>query len=190
MTDTMITTPAKPAGLYTAEDLLNLPSDARYELIRGELIDLPPPPGGEHGNRTMSTAAFASVHVISHDLGCCFAAETGFRVAFDPDTVIAPDWAFVSKEKMPDPIPAGYVPVVPDIVLETRSPSDSKREVALKIEQWLQGGVKVVWDRDPATKRPAIHRSGRTTEILGPDDALRGQDELPGFEIPLSIVFK
>jgi Uma2 family endonuclease len=183
-------TPEKRAGLYTAEDLLNLPSDARYELIRGELIEMPPPPGGEHGSRTNRLSTRASHHVDTNGLGECFAAETGFRISSDPDTVIAPDWAFISKERLPNPVPSGYVPVVPDIVLETRSPGDSKREVALKIEQWLQAGVREVWDLDPAARRLAVHRQGRTTEILGPEDNLRCDDVLPGFELRIADVFK
>jgi Uma2 family endonuclease len=189
MTQTVVPT-EKRAGFYTAEDLLSLPSDARYELIRGELIDMPPPPGGEHGSRTMSLTAFVSVYVISHGLGECFAAETGFKIAADPDTVMAPDWAFVSNGRIPTPTPKGYWPVAPDIVLETRSPSDSRREIALKIEQWLRAGVKVVWDLDPAAKLLAVHRLGSTTEMLGPEDTLRCEDVLPGFEIPLAVVFK
>ena len=107
---------------YNVSDLEKLSEQGyRYELIKGELIEMAPP-GGEHGSRTMDFAAYVTVHVLANRLGTCFAAETGFLVAQNPDTVLAPDFAFVARERLKGPPPRGYVPIVPDLVLETRSP--------------------------------------------------------------------
>lgn len=186
---TAIITNPNQLGYVTSDDLLNLPSELRYELIRGKLIDTSPPPGGEHGVRTNRLSARATLFAEDHDLGFGFAAETGFKIASDPDTVLAPDWAFISRDRMPSPIPRGHVPVVPDIVLETRSPKDSAREVAQKVGMWLEAGVRIVWELDPANNRLAIHRKGITTRFLGSDKLLTGEDVLPGFELPLTTVF-
>src|SRR5438128_9138190 len=90
--------------LYTADELFELPSDFRCELVRGEIIPLPPSPGGEHGSLADSVGARASVFVYDHDLGKCFAAETGFKIYLDPDTVRGPDWAFVRKDRLSGPV--------------------------------------------------------------------------------------
>src|SRR5437867_8983904 len=81
--------------LYTADDLLKMSPDLRVELIRGELIPLPPPPGEEHGELADSVGSRASVYIRDHGLGRSYAAETGFKIHVNPDTVRGPDWAFV-----------------------------------------------------------------------------------------------
>ena len=79
----------------TAEELLRLPDDdRRLELIEGALREMPPA-GAEHGTVAFHIAALLQRHITAHDAGRGFAAETGFLLARDPDTVRAPDAAFV-----------------------------------------------------------------------------------------------
>ena len=176
--------------IYTADDLLAMPEDLRVELVRGELIPMPPPPGGEHGNLTERIGARASVFVEDHDLGYTFAAETGFLLARNPDSVKAPDWAFVAKGRLPGGVTEKHVPMAPDLLLETISPSDTRREVAYKMELWLAAGVRMVWELDPAQQRVTVHRANQAPRYLSAADTLSGEDVLPGFELPLSRVFK
>ncbi len=175
---------------YAADDLFNMPSEARYELIRGELIAMPPPPGGEHGYTTASLAARITVFADEYDLGYCFAAETGFKIGSDPDTVLAADFAFVAVDRLPEGVPVKHVPLAPDIVLETRSPRDSKRDVASKTLLWLQAGTRVVWVLDPKAKTLTVHRFGHVPQTLGPADTLREEEILPGFAYPLARLFR
>jgi len=176
--------------IYTADDLFAMPSNARYELIMGELIAMPPPPGGEHGIRTLSLSAHVAVYVEEHDLGYCFAAETGFKIAHDPDTVLAADFAFVAKERLPDGVPVKHVPLAPDIIMETRSPGDTKREVSSKVLLWLQAGTRVAWVLDPKARTLTVHRTGHLPRILGADDILTVDDILPGFQYSLARLFR
>ncbi len=181
---------APPQRIYTADDLLAMPEDLRVELVRGELIPMPPPPGGEHGNLTDLVSSRASVFVADHDLGHTFAAETGFLIARNPDSVKAPDWAFVAKWRLLGEVTEKHVPLAPDLLLETISPSDTRREVAYKIELWLAAGVHMVWELDPAERRLTVHRPNQPPRFLSATDTLSGEDILPGFELPLSRVFK
>ena len=176
--------------IYTADDLLAMPEDLRVELVRGELIPMPPPPGGEHGNLTERVGARATVFVEDNDLGYTFTAETGFLVSRNPDSVKAPDWAFVAKARLPDQVTEKHVPVVPDLLLETRSPSDTRREVAYKIEIWLAAGVRMVWELDPDRRQITVHRPNQSPQFLSSTDTLSGEDVLPGFQLPLSKVFR
>lgn len=117
----------RPSRQYTEADLERLSAAGdRYELIRGELRPMSPA-GVEHGFRTMRLNQLLTAFIFEHDLGECSAAETGFTVEQNPTTILAPDWAFVAKDRVPDPLPIGFLPLAPDIVLETRSPSDSRR---------------------------------------------------------------
>src|SRR3954453_394054 len=102
--------------LLTADDLWNLRKDRnRHELVKGEVRTMPPA-GGEHGVTTNKLNIPLGYFVETHGLGIVFAAETGFIIERDPDTVRAPDIAFVRKERVPPSgIPKGYVPFAPDL---------------------------------------------------------------------------
>ena len=174
---------------FSAEELFSMPSDEHFELIRGELRESKMPTGYEHGKLTFAIGLKIGAFVESNNLGECFAAETGFLVARDPDTVLAPDFAFLRAENVPAETTRGYVRAVPDLVLETRSPSDQPREVAEKVEAWLDAGVSMVLELNPATQILCVHRSDASVLELGPDDVFDGADILPGFTLPLSTLF-
>lgn len=171
---------------YTAEQFLAFPGDAHYELVRGHLRELDMPAGGAHGRLTARLSARITVFVEDNDLGATFAAETGFLLRRDPDTVLAPDFAFVSQIRLPDASGRGFVPAVPDLVLETRSPSDRPRAVADKVAEWLDAGVGMVLELDPQRRRLTVHRPNAEPIALGPDDTLQGSDVLPGFTMSLT----
>src|SRR5215207_7697735 len=89
---TMATTERR---LMTAEELWELPDDGqRRELVRGELRTMSPP-SGEHGLVQLEFGAPLRDYVRAHDLGRVF-GEAGFRLTEQPDTVRAPDVAFVA----------------------------------------------------------------------------------------------
>jgi Uma2 family endonuclease len=184
-------TAAAPPCVYTADDLLRMGSDARFELVLGELKPMPPPAGPEHGSVTFDLGLEVGWFVRQNRLERCFAAETGFMVAQDPDTVLAPDLAFVAAERLPSPLPVrGFLPVVPDLVLETRSPGDTPSEVAEKVANWLAAGVRMVWDMNLRDHMLTIYRPGEADpRVLGAADVLDGGDVLPGFSLPLARVF-
>jgi Uma2 family endonuclease len=185
-----IETPAPPR-VYTADDLLAMPSEDRYELFRGELIPMSPPPGALHGSVTSRLASRIAVFVDDNDLGECFTAETGFLLERDPDTVLAPDFAFVAKDRMPEALPErGYIAVVPDLVVETRSPSDTAREAQLKADLWFALGAKVVWEIDPRTRVLTERRRGAPIRTVTVEETLSAEDLLPGFSLPMRRLFR
>ena len=178
-----------PPKLYTARDLERLSDKGyRYELIKGELREMSPT-GAPHGKASNRIAFYASGHIYGNDLGEGFAAETGFVTEADPDNVLAPDFAFVAQDRLPDPLPDGFLAVVPDLVVETRSPSDTKRKAIEKAEEWLEAGVRLVWEINPKTRVLTVYRAGRLPLALNPDDILDGEDVLPGFTLPLTLIF-
>jgi len=184
---------AKPhtsRSFYTSEDLERLSADGgRYELLRGELFETAPA-GYLHGVYTIRLASSVTVFIEEHDLGDATTSETGFKVALDPDTVIAPDWAFVVKERAPTPMPKGFAPLAPDLVLETRSHSDTVKELTYQAIIWLQAGVQVVWALDPMERTLVVYRKDHSPQTLGPEDVLDGDALLPGFTYPLSRLFR
>lgn len=179
-----------PKTFATGEDVERLTRQGeRCELIFGELVPMPPV-GNDQGVATNDLASEAAVFVRRNKLGRGFAAETGFRLSRDPETILAPDWAFIRAERIEGPPARGFGDLVPDLVLETRSPNDSKGEVAGKIGLWLHFGAQVVWDLDPARKILTVHRRDGTVTRLGAEDTLTEEELLPGFSLPLSEIFE
>ena len=179
---------AKPA-VYTAQDLERLSDQGyHYELIQGELRSMSPT-GGPHGDATSRVSFYINAVVYSDDLGMTFAAETGFLLSRDPDTIKAPDFAFVRYERLPDPLPDGFVPLVPDLVVETRSPNDTAREVAQKAAEWLAAGVRLVWVIEPQKRTITTHRAGRDPQVFTVGDTLDGEDVLPDLSVPVESIF-
>ena len=81
-------------------------------------------------------------------------------------------------------------PVVPDLVVETASPTQSRQEMDGKAQQWLERGVPLVWVVWPARHEVDEWRQGDTSpRTLGTDDTLDGHEVVPGFRLPLADLF-
>jgi Uma2 family endonuclease len=168
---------------------LSLP-DARAELVRGEVVRLTPA-GGEHGVIALRIGARLLAFVEAHDLGAVCAAETGFLVARDPDTVRAPDAAFVSRERMAGgPPPRRFWPFAPDLAVEVVSPSERAEEVQERVRDWFTGGVRRLWLVYPGLRTVHVFRSPSEVRILGRGETLEGEDVLPGFACPVAEIFR
>jgi Uma2 family endonuclease len=171
------------AGSMTAEELLalNLPNK-RTELVRGRLM-VREPAGYEHGRVAARTLGRLSAHVYATGCGELLAAETGFTLQRRPDTVRAPDVAYVRADRTPAPGTTGFPELAPDLAVEVRSPDDSRRELADKVADWLAAGTQVVWVVDPRARTLAVHEAEKPPRTLGEEDTLTGGDVLPGFSV-------
>jgi Uma2 family endonuclease len=124
----------------------------------------------------------------THASGRLLAAETGFVLSTNPDTVRAPDVAFVRNERIPDPLPRGYARFAPDLVVEVLSPDDRPGEVLEKVADWLNARTRIVWVIDPERRTGRVQRPDGTDALLNESDALDGEDVLPGFSYRLAEV--
>jgi Uma2 family endonuclease len=180
------------AKLMTAEELLQLPSGLGkvYELVNGELITMAPA-GEEHGGIAMDIGYFLRHFVGQHRLGRVYAAETGFIIRRNPDTVRAPDTAFVSNERLEKygRPKRGYFAAAPDLAVEVLSPDQSQNEIDSKIDDYFEGGARTVWVVNPRRKTVMVYRSPQEVRLLTAKDCLDGEDVLPGFTCPLADIF-
>ncbi len=176
--------------LMTADELFEISDDSyRYELVKGELRKMPPA-GSEHGVLTLRLAWRLAQHIEQHELGVFFAAETGFRIKIAPDTVRAPDIAFVRKERIPDTgIPAGYWSGAPDFAVEVISPGDTYLEVEEKVRDWITTGTSMVWVVNPRRRTVTVHRSLKGSTLLTEEDELNGGDVIEGFQCRVAEIF-
>jgi len=166
----------------TAEDLLRMPGDGfRYELVKGELRKMSPA-GHRHGRIAIRIATPLDTHVTANKLGAVYAAETGFWISSDPDTVRAPDVAFVSQRRLDELGDVeGYWPGAPDLVVEVISPSDTYTEVEEKVLEWLEAGARMVVVVNPRKRAVTVYRSLTDIVVLTENDTLDGGDVVPGW---------
>jgi Uma2 family endonuclease len=179
------------AKLITADELLTMP-DTRfgYELVRGEIKKYMPA-GNLHGFVASRINRFLGNFVDENNLGAVVAAETGFTIFQNPDTVRAPDAAFIGKEKLSIyGITDGFFPVAPDLAVEVVSPYDRKKDIESKIEDYLAADVKLIWVVYPQNRIVTVHRPNKFVSILRADDELDGEDILPGFNLLISRIFE
>ena len=181
--------------LLTAQDLLAMPDDgSRYELVRGELRTMAPA-GHEHGGVAVNITVPLGAYVKQKNLGRVYAAETGFVLSRDPDTVRAPDVAFVSKERLVDLNRKGYFPGAPDLAVEVVSPGDVYAEdyyiaVEEKVAEWLAAGSRLVWVVNPRQRTLKVHRSLTDITVLTEADVADGGETVPGWRLPVAEMFE
>jgi Uma2 family endonuclease len=171
--------------LMTADELLRMPDDGyhRYELVRGELRTMSPA-GGDHGSIAASIVVSLGSYVKAKNLGTVYTADPGFRIEHDPDTVRAPDVAFVRRERAVKT--PRFIEGAPDLAIEVVSPNDPYTEVEEKALQLLEAGTRAVVVVDPKTQSVRVYRSGKLDVLR---DAIVVDDVVPGWRMPFSEVF-
>jgi Uma2 family endonuclease len=177
--------------LMTADELMMMPDDGYlYELIKGELIKVSPPPGHEHGLVTMNIAGPLYEYVKTRNLGKVYAAETGFLLEQNPDSVRAADVAFVRRKRIERAGSVkGYWIGAPDLAVEVISPSDTVGRIEGKVAEWLKAGTALLWVVSPRLHTVTVYRSLTDVTILTERDKLDGGDVVPGFSIPVAEIF-
>jgi Uma2 family endonuclease len=188
--------PAEPAyvpdmpssTLMTAEELLRTHyADKRVELVRGIPV-VREPAGYQHGAITARLSKVLMDHVDSRTLGSVLAAETGFKLLTDPDTVRAADIAFIRRARLPDPRTPGYPALAPDLVALVLSPGDRPGETLAKVADWLNAGTTLVWVIDPDRSVARVYRADGSETLVTRDETLDGEQVVPGFTCALGLI--
>jgi Uma2 family endonuclease len=175
----------------TADDLLRLPDTGmRHELVEGELHEMHFA-GGEHGfvvGRVLGCLGdFLDQHASPG--GGLFIPGTGFLLARNPDTVRAPDVAYVGPERLAQARVPGFPELAPDLVVEVVSPNDAASEIQRKVDEWLRAGTRLVWVLYPTTRSAMAYQTDGQARLLHADDTLTGDPVLPGFTCRVGDLF-
>jgi len=148
------------------------------------------PSGNKHGRIAANITISLGPHVIANQLGAVYAAETGFLISRDPDTVRAPDVAFVSRRRLEQVGDVeGYWPGAPDLVVEVISPNDLYTEVEEKLLDWLRAAALMVIVVNPRKPVVTVYRSQSDIMILTEDQSLDGAEVVPGWSMAIKDVF-
>jgi Uma2 family endonuclease len=174
--------------LMTAEELAVLPDDGfRYELIRGELIQMPPP-DVVHGRRQARVSQILLNYADQH--GGDVTGEAGFRLEIGPDTVLAPDATYTAPARVPTESRRGYGTYVPDVVVEIDSPSNRPGERRFRVQVYFDAGVRLVlFVNDERQSLTAMYADGRTV-VLTIGEVFDGGEIMPGFRATIADLFR
>jgi len=180
---------ATTAKLYTAEDLWHMPGDEPWELWDGELQKVPSA-GIEASDIAGWILTLLNYFVRPRRLGAVSGADGTYVLARDPDTVVAPDVAFLRRERFPGGArPRGYSPVPPDLAVEVISPTDRPGDISRKQGRYGRAGVPLVWWVDPTCRVVTVYRDGNLDRAYGENDELDGGEVLPGFRLAVAEIF-
>ena len=181
---------------YTVDDVWALECDPANEgryfyLIDGELHE-DPMPNRKHGDIAALLAYYMLHYVLPRMLGTVN-VEVGYHPTDADDTVLLPDVAYVSHARLEGSSPDSYVPAMPDLAVEIKSPSNSMAQLRRKARTYLQHGTTLVWlvlPAQSAVEEWEMGDEGRMQQTLVErDGTLDGEPALPGFTLELSLLF-
>lgn len=192
-TGTIAVVPTAPAPerLLSADEFMALPLNLKlYELVRGKLVKVPMT-GYEHGEIETNIIRLLVQHTRPHRLGQVTPGDVMFRLEQNPDTLRQPDVAFVRTDRLPPREQRrSYSPVVPDLAVEVRSPSNTVRELAAKVADYLRTGVRLVWVVELDAQTVTVHTPDTPPLTLSVHDEITGGAVLPEFRCPVAAFFE
>ncbi len=178
--------------LYTAQDFELMPQfNEGYELVDGRLLlkDMPNP---EHSLiARIVTRAYDRFDPNEQSGRMLQEISVKLNVKNTP----APDVAFWKADRKPSRSQTAADP--PDLAIEIWSPHDldtTKRQQAArdKVRRYLEAGVPLVWAINPANQTVEVYRLGQPqpAQVLSINDALDGENLIPGFRLELKLLFE
>jgi Uma2 family endonuclease len=126
-----------------------------------------------------------------NDVGRLVSNDSGVVTERDPDTVRGGDVAFYSYTRVPrGPLPRGYLPVVPELVFEVRSPTDRWGAILAKVGEYLEAGVTLVCVLDDVSRSARVYRSDQPEQAFSAEQELVLPEVLPGFQAVVGRFFE
>jgi Uma2 family endonuclease len=179
-----------PPGYATEADVLEIEDreDRLCELEDGILVEKPM--GWYESILALLVARKIGNYLDDHDLGQVLGADGSLKIL--PRMVKIPDVSFVSWARFPKerlgrrPIPE----LIPDLVVEVLSDTNTKTEMAMKLDRYFKAGVTLVWYIDPESRSAMVFVGPSEFVHVAPDGELNGGEVLPGFTLSLTWLFE
>jgi Uma2 family endonuclease len=163
--------------------------DGPTELVKGVLVTIPPPPP-RHGEICAQIIYLLRKYLEDHSVGRVVSNDSSMLTGREPDSVRGPDIAYYSYERVPKgPLPAGLLPVSPELVFEVRSPSDRWTELHANVAEYLRVDVRAVCILDDETRSIHLFHADRGSQVLGGDDEFTLPEILGDFRVRVDRFF-
>src|SRR5262249_30445765 len=153
------------------------------ELVRGRIVPMNMP-APRHGEICVRVVRIVGRFLDDHDIGRLVSNDSGVVTERDPDTVRGGDICYYSYTRVArGPLPRGYLPVVPELVFEVRSPGDSWADILIKVGEYLRAGVVLVCVLDDRTESARVYRLDQPEQVFNADQELTLPEVLPEFRV-------
>ena len=163
--------------------------DLRLELTaNGELIVMPPT-GGESGEKNLDLGMDVGFWNRQSGLGRAFDSSTGYDFTAIGGGKLSPDVSWIEKSRLEGVKIVGFIPIVPDFVIELRSATDSLKSLQEKMQEYQRLGVKFGLLINPKNKQVEIYRLGQPTERLEAPTAIDCNEVMPGFILSMNRIW-
>ena len=174
----------------TVDEFETMPFEFPVDLVRGEIVEMPPP-GGVHGRVCMNVGFALEVWCRAAQLGTVTTNDSAILTERDPDSVRGCDVVYISWDRLPSrELPKGAYRSAPNLAVEVLSPNDRWKDVQTKIDEYLSVGVIEVWIVDPEDRSVDVYRGDRKPARLANGQTLTSADVLPGFSCPVADFFR
>ena len=179
--------------LLTAEEFLEWTlreenRDRFFELVRGEVVEMPPP-GIFHGFICANLARILGNYTVAQGRGYVCGNDAGLILERNPDTVRGPDLSYFEEAPTAADMERGYAQNPPRLAVEVLSPNDRINPMMQKVAELLRAGVGMVWVVDPEARDISLCRAGEEPRLLSAEHTLTAEDILPGFVCSLAEIF-
>lgn len=179
-----------PPGTATLADVIRLADHAGrgVELIDGTLVEKPV--GLLESVIASNIIALLRVFTKERNLGLVSGEHGMIRMVMG--NIRMPDGAFFRREDLPGgqlpPEPAPQL--APALAVEVLSASNTDEELRIKLREYFESGVRVVWMLDPPTQTLRVYDAPDRFRQLTRDDTLDGSPLLPGFSVRVGELFE
>ena len=165
--------------------------ELRIELTsKKELIIMPPAnPTSSQENSSLNAQLY--FWTKQDGSGLCFDSSAGFT--FPNGAMRSPDASWIARERWESLDAAEryrFSHIVPDFVVELRSPTDRLVTLQAKMAEYIENGVRLGWLIDPQRRRVYIYRPGQPVAMLQNPETISGESVLPGFTLNLRDIWQ
>jgi Uma2 family endonuclease len=184
VTDTTLTVTPEQFDLLC----INNP-DLRLELTPNRELIVMAPAGGESSRKNHNLSGQLFVWNEKYELGEAFDSSGGYDFTAFGGGKPSPDVSWVEKSRLEGVNIVGFIPVVPDFVIELRSATDNLKPTQEKMREYQRVGVKLGLLIDPKNKQVEIYRPGQEPEVLESPDLIDCNEVMPGFVLSMRKIW-
>jgi Uma2 family endonuclease len=163
--------------------------DLRLELTPDLKLIVMAPAGGESGERNNDLSGQVWYWNRQTDLGRSFDSSTGYDFTALGGGKPAPDVSWIEKSRLEGVNIVGFIPVVPDFVIELRSATDNLKPLQDKMREYQRLGVRLALLINPKSQQVEIYRPGQEPEILEAPTESDCGEVMPGFVLSMSRIW-
>lgn len=189
----MATITTRPMTVAEFSAFVSRPENANrsFELDEGELVEVTRPKPA-HGLICVAVSSLLWSYCRQRGRGYVLGNDTGVILSREPDTLRGPDVMLYDDGKTLAQLELEdqYPETPPILVAEVLSPTDRYGQLARKVAQYLNAGVRHVWVVDPPVREVTVYRPGAEPIVVGLEGALDGGEELPGLSLKVADLFR